>query len=224
MDNGGTELDTRIDLARKAYSHTGVYDSIIAGYFNRKLGVKFPEEIAIPARKKQPMRYGENPHQDSAFFYVQPLVKEASVSTGKQLQGKELSFNNIVDIHATLELVKEFKQPAVAIIKHTNPCGCAIGETIAEAYDKALACDPVSAFGGIVGVNRPVDKEFAERLKDIFLEVVLAPSFSDEAKEIFSAKKNLRLIELGDITGGRDNELDLKKRNRRYPPSGQRPP
>jgi len=209
MDNGGTELETRIDLARKAYSHTGVYDSIIANYFNQKLGVKFPEEIAIPARKKQMMRYGENPHQDSAF-YVQPLVKEASVSTGKQLQGKELSFNNIVDIHATLELVKEFKEPAVAIIKHTNPCGCAVGNTLLEAYNKALECDPVSAFGGIVGVNREVGKDFAEKLSEIFLEVVLAPSFSKEAVEVFAEKKNLRLIELGDITGGRDNELDVK--------------
>ncbi|MGD9809411.1 MAG: bifunctional phosphoribosylaminoimidazolecarboxamide formyltransferase/IMP cyclohydrolase [Deferribacterales bacterium] len=209
MDNGGTELDTRIDLARKAYSHTGVYDSIIASYFNKKLGVKFPEEIAIPARKKQGMRYGENPHQDSAF-YVKPLVNEASVSTGKQLQGKELSFNNIADIHATLELVKEFKKPAVAIIKHTNPCGCAIGESVSEAYDKALECDPVSAFGGIVGVNREVDRDLADKLANIFLEVVLAPSFSKEALEVLAPKKNLRLIELGDITGGRDNELDIK--------------
>jgi len=209
MDNGGTELDTRIDLARKAYSHTGVYDSIIAGYFNRKLGVKFPEEIAIPARKKQPMRYGENPHQDSAF-YVKPLVNEASVATGKQLQGKELSFNNIADIQATLELVKEFKKPAVAIIKHTNPCGCAVGENVSEAYEKALECDPTSAFGGIVGVNREVGKDLADKLSNIFLEVVLAPSFSKEALEVLSSKKNLRLIELGDITGQRDNELDVK--------------
>lgn len=209
MDNGGTELETRIDLARKAYSHTGVYDSIIAGYFNRKLGVKFPEEIAIPARKKQPMRYGENPHQESAF-YVKPLVNEASVATGKQLHGKELSFNNIVDIQATLELIKEFRQPAVAIIKHTNPCGCAVGETLSKAYDKALECDPVSAFGGIVGVNREVDRELADKLSNIFLEVVLAPSFSEDALEVLQAKKNIRLIELGDITGGRDNELDIK--------------
>ena len=209
MDKGGTELDTRIDLARKAYSHTGVYDSIIAGYFNKKLGVKFPEEIAIPARMKQMMRYGENPHQDSAF-YVKPLVNEASVSTGRQLQGKELSFNNIVDIHATLELVKEFKQPAVAIIKHTNPCGCAVGDNLLDAYLKALECDPVSAFGGIVGVNREVDKALAEKLADIFLEVILAPSFSREALAILESKKNLRLIELGDITGRRDNELDVK--------------
>lgn len=209
MDSGGTELNTRIDLARKAYSHTGVYDSIIAGYFNRKLGVKFPEEIAIPARMKQTMRYGENPHQDSAF-YVKPLVNEASVSTGKQLQGKELSFNNIVDIHATLELVKEFRQPAVAIIKHTNPCGCAVSDNLLDAYLKALECDPVSAFGGIVGVNREVDAELAEKLAEIFLEVVLAPSFSQAALDILSSKKNLRLIELGDISGGRDGELDLK--------------
>jgi len=209
MENGGIEIFTRVDFARKAYSHTGVYDSIIAGYFNKKLDVKFPEEIAIPARKKQMMRYGENPHQDSAF-YVQPLVKEASVSTGKQLQGKELSFNNIVDIHATLELVKEFKRPAVAIIKHTNPCGCAVGDNLLDAYLKALECDPVSAFGGIVGVNREVDKALAEKLSEIFLEVVLAPSFSKEALAVFEAKKNLRLIELGDISGGRDSELDVK--------------
>lgn len=209
MANGGTELNTRIDLARKAYSHTGVYDSIIASYFNRKLGVKFPEEIAIPARKKQPMRYGENPHQDSAF-YVKPLVNEVSVATGVQLQGKELSFNNIVDIHATLELVKEFKEPACAIIKHTNPCGCATGTTVLDAYLKALECDPVSAFGGIVGVNREVDGKLAEELGKLFLEVVLAPSFSAEAKAVFETKKNLRLIELGDIYGKRDNELDIK--------------
>lgn len=209
MDNGGTELETRTDLARKAYSHTGVYDSIIAGYFNRKLDVKFPEEISIPARKKQMMRYGENPHQESAF-YVKPLVNEPSVSTGKQLQGKELSFNNIVDIHATLELVKEFKQPAVAIIKHTNPCGCAMGNNLLDAYLKALECDPTSAFGGIVGVNREVDKAFAEKLSEIFLEVILAPSFSKEALEILGTKKNLRLIELGEITGERDSEPDIK--------------
>lgn len=209
LDNGGTDLETRMDLARKAYAHTGVYDSIIANYFNQKLGVKFPDEISIPARKKQPMRYGENPHQESAF-YVKPLVKEVSVATGKQLQGKELSFNNIVDIHATLELIKEFTEPAVAIIKHTNPCGCATGENVLDAYLKALECDPVSAFGGIVGVNREVNKHLAEKLGELFLEVILAPSFTPEALEFFSHKKNLRLIELGDIYGDRDNELDVK--------------
>lgn len=209
LDNGGTDLETRMDLARKAYAHTGVYDSIIANYFNQKLGVKFPDEISIPARKKQPMRYGENPHQESAF-YVKPLVKEVSVATGKQLQGKELSFNNIVDIHATLELIKEFTEPAVAIIKHTNPCGCATGENVMDAYLKALECDPISAFGGIVGVNREVNKHLAEKLGELFLEVILAPSFTPEALEFFSHKKNLRLIELGDIYGDRDNELDVK--------------
>jgi len=208
-ENGGTSLDTRIDLARKAYSHTAVYDSIISSYFNRMLNVKFPEETAIPIRKKQQMRYGENPHQDSAF-YTRPLISEAGVSTGKQLQGKELSFNNIVDINATIELVKEFSEPFCAIIKHTNPCGAATANNLADAYDKAFACDPTSAFGGIVGFNREVDLEVANKLFDIFLEVIVAPKFSDEAKERFAGKKNLRLIELGELNAKRDPELEVK--------------
>ncbi|WP_022849691.1 bifunctional phosphoribosylaminoimidazolecarboxamide formyltransferase/IMP cyclohydrolase [Limisalsivibrio acetivorans] len=210
MDNGGTTLETRRDLARKAYSHTALYDSIIANYFNRLLDVKFPEEFTLPARKKQSMRYGENPHQDSAF-YTHPLIKEAGVSTGEQLQGKELSFNNIVDINAAAEIIKEFAEPAVTIIKHTNPCGTAVAEDVSTAYDLAFECDPVSAFGGIVGVNREVGADLAEKLAKIFLEVVVAPSFSAEAKEILSAKKNLRLIELGELDGYRDPELEMKK-------------
>ena len=209
-ENGGTTLNTRIDLARKAYSHTAFYDSMIAGYFNRLLDVKFPEEYTIAGRRKQEMRYGENPHQDSAF-YVQPLMSEASAGVGRQLQGKELSFNNIVDIHASLELVKEFKKPGIAIIKHNNPCGAAIAENLTDAYKMALECDPVSAFGGIVAANRPVDKELAVELEKIFLEVVIAPSFEKEALEIFAVKKNLRLIEVGELNGKRDRDPDVKK-------------
>ncbi|GAB1535122.1 bifunctional phosphoribosylaminoimidazolecarboxamide formyltransferase/IMP cyclohydrolase [Geovibrio sp. ADMFC3] len=208
---GGTTLETRRDLARKAYGHTALYDSIIAGFFNNLLGVKFPDEYTLPARKKQGMRYGENPHQDSAF-YVQPLIKEPGVSTGVQLHGKELSFNNIVDINAAAEIIKDFTgEPAITIIKHTNPCGTATGATLLEAYERALECDPVSAFGGIVGANREVDKATATKLAELFLEVIVAPSFSKEAKEILEQKKNLRLIEVGDLSGARDNELDVKK-------------
>lgn len=211
ISNGGISYNTRIDLARKAFTHTAVYDSIISGYFNKILNIKFPDEIAIAGRKKQDMRYGENPHQEAAF-YTQSNIKEPSVSTGKQLQGKELSFNNIIDINAALEIVKDFSEPAVTIIKHTNPCGTAIGENSLDAYIKALECDPVSAFGGIVGTNRTIEKALAEKLAEIFLEVVIAPSFSHEAMSILSAKKNLRIIETGTLENiKRDTELDLKK-------------
>lgn len=210
-EKGGTTLETRRDLARKAYGHTALYDSIIAGFFNKLLDVKFPDEYTLPARKKQGMRYGENPHQDSAF-YVQPLIKEPSVSSGVQLHGKELSFNNIVDINAAAEIVKEFTdEPVITIIKHTNPCGTATGSTVLEAYERALECDPVSAFGGIVGCNKEIDKATAEKLAELFLEVIVAPSFSKEAREILEQKKNLRLIEIGSLNSPRDYELDVKK-------------
>lgn len=203
--------ETKIDLARKAFTHTAVYDSLISNYFNKITNIKFPEEITIAARKKQNMRYGENPHQEAAF-YTQPLINEPSVSTGKQLHGKELSFNNIIDINAAVELVKEFNEPAAVIIKHTNPCGTAIGDNILKAYKKALECDPVSAFGGIVGVNEIIDEDLANELKEIFLEVIVAPSFTEKALSILTKKKNIRLIELGNIKNlKRDNEYEMKK-------------
>jgi phosphoribosylaminoimidazolecarboxamide formyltransferase/IMP cyclohydrolase len=140
------------------------------------------------------------------------MINEPSVSTGKQLHGKELSFNNIVDINAAVELVKEFSEPAVVIIKHTNACGTATGDNLTEAYKKALACDPVSAFGGIVGVNRMVDEPLANELKEIFLEVIIAPKFSDKALEILTQKKNVRLIELDKLNDfSRDTEYEMKK-------------
>lgn len=211
IKNGGTTYETRMDLSRKAYTHTAMYDSIISAYFNKIMNVKFPDEIVIPARKKQGMRYGENPHQDAAF-YTQPMIQEPGVSNGKQLHGKELSFNNIIDINAAIELVKEFDIPTTVIIKHTNACGTATGNTLTEAYKKALACDPVSAFGGIVGVNKEVDEELANELKDIFLEVVVAPSFSKAALDILTQKKNVRLIELENLNDfTRDTEYEMKK-------------
>jgi phosphoribosylaminoimidazolecarboxamide formyltransferase/IMP cyclohydrolase len=209
--NGDVSLGVKTDLARKAYTHTAFYDSLISNYFNKLLNIKFPEEITIAARKKQNMRYGENPHQEAAF-YIQPFIKEPSVSTGKQLHGKELSFNNIIDINAAIELLKEFKEPASVIIKHTNPCGAAVGKNVLDAYEKAFECDPVSAFGGIVGVNKVLNESLAKKLSEIFLEVIIAPYFTDEALSILMKKKNLRLIETGNIENlKRDNEYEIKK-------------
>lgn len=206
---GNTALETRLELAAKAYSHTALYDSVISNYLNRKIGKKFPEEFTIGGRLAQNMRYGENPHQDAAFYIV-PLSKEAGVATAKQHHGKELSFNNIVDIHAAVELVKEFKQPAAVIVKHMNPCGVAEAGNLLEAYEEALSTDPVSAYGGIVALNRGVDVDLAEKLGEIFLEVIAAPAFSKAAYEILTKKKNVRLMELP-LDNFRSDELDFKK-------------
>jgi phosphoribosylaminoimidazolecarboxamide formyltransferase/IMP cyclohydrolase len=208
--NGGVSYNTRLDLSRKAFSLTAFYDSMIANYFNRLMGVKFPEYAVVPGRLNEIMRYGENPHQSSAF-YVHPLIREVSVSTSKKLQGKELSFNNIVDINSAFELLKEFDEPAAVIVKHNNPCGVAIGKDLHEAYLLALECDPVSAFGGIVALNGVVDGNLAEEMKKLFLEVIIAPAFDKDALSILAEKKNLRLIETGEISKHRDPELDFKK-------------
>lgn len=207
--DGATSGQTRLELAAKAYAHTALYDTVIANYLNRKLDVKYPQEYTVGGRIQQQMRYGENPHQNAAFYTV-PLSAEAGVSTAKQLHGKELSFNNIVDIHAAVELVKEFSKPAAVIVKHMNPCGAAVDVSVNEAYERALETDPLSAFGGIVALNREVDASLAGRLAEIFLEVIIAPSFSKEAMEILTKKKNVRLMELP-LDAFRSDELDFKK-------------
>jgi phosphoribosylaminoimidazolecarboxamide formyltransferase/IMP cyclohydrolase len=207
--HGDTLPETRQELAAAAFSHTALYDSVISGYLNNKLGIKFPREYTIGGRLAQGMRYGENPHQDASFYKV-PLSKESGISKARQLHGKELSFNNIVDTHAAVELVKEFKEPAAVIIKHMNPCGAAMDKDIYTAYEMALATDPVSAFGGIAAFNRPVEKKLAEKLSEIFLEVIVAPSFSEEAMQILTAKKNIRLMELP-FDDMRSDELDFKR-------------
>jgi phosphoribosylaminoimidazolecarboxamide formyltransferase/IMP cyclohydrolase len=196
-ERGVTTEETRLRLAAKAFSHTAYYDSMISGYLRKLTGEAFPEQLTVPLEKQQSLRYGENPHQKAAF-YREPLVAAGTLANAKQLHGKELSYNNINDASAALELVREFAEPAVAVIKHTNPCGVAAGQTIAEAFRKAYEADPVSIFGGIVATNRPVDAETAALLKGIFLEIVLAPSFTPEALEILTTKKNLRLLETGD--------------------------
>ncbi len=174
--------------------------------------MRFGETLRGVVVKAQDLRYGENPHQKAAFYReAGDLGPEPSVAKARQLQGKELSFNNIVDANAALELVKEFRETVAVAIKHTNPCGVATSrKSLAEAFRKCRACDPVSIFGGIVGTNREVDGETAEEMRDIFLELVIAPSFSAEAKRIFSAKKNVRLLEVR-FADYRPRGLDMKK-------------
>ncbi|WP_058306177.1 bifunctional phosphoribosylaminoimidazolecarboxamide formyltransferase/IMP cyclohydrolase [Gracilibacillus massiliensis] len=205
-DNGGT-AEFRKTLAAKVFRHTANYDAMIANYFVDITDEEDPETVTQTFEKVQSLRYGENPHQKAAF-YKEGNVKGASIANAKQLHGKELSYNNIQDANAALEVVLEFgEQPAAVAVKHMNPCGVGIGETISEAYQKAYQADPVSIFGGIVALNREVDEATADQLKDIFLEIVIAPSFSEKAIEILTVKKNIRLLE----TPMEINETDTKK-------------
>lgn len=189
--------NTRLYLAQKVFERTAEYDSIINAYFLRCLNRQgFPDSLIIPLRKVKDLRYGENPHQ-LASLYVNPTISDITLANAVPIQGKELSYNNIIDAEAARALIFEFDEPSVAIIKHTNPCGVASGSNILEAYTKALSVDPISAFGGIVAANRRIDKDAAQEMAKLFLEVILAPDFDEEALEIFSNKKNLRLIKLG---------------------------
>ncbi len=192
----------------------------------------FPQTLRLSFNKAFDLRYGENPHQKAALYSD---GSGKGVANGKQLQGKELSYNNIVDLQAAWDLAQEFEEPVCAIIKHTNPCGTAVAATLAEAYRRALECDPVSAFGGVIGVNRPIDKETATEMAKLFVEAIAAPGFDDAAREIFAAKKNLRLVEvvpmqqkwvLKNVSGGvllQDNDMrplteaDLKVVSERKP-------
>lgn len=185
----------RLQLAKKAFMHTGAYDCAIANYLSQELdGAVFPETYLAAYEKVEDLRYGENPHQKAAFY--KEIGNPIGLGALKQLHGKALSYNNLVDMEAAWNMVWEFEEPAVCIIKHTNPCGAARANTISEAYEQAFAADSVSAFGGIVSLNREVDKATAEQMSKVFLEVVMAPSFSKEAVEILCAKKNIRLITL----------------------------
>ena len=189
--NGATTEAFRKKMAAKAFAATASYDAAISSWFAGELHQDFPDRLTIAATCKQVLRYGENPHQQAAL-YVTDSSKGIGAAT--QLQGKELSYNNINDTDAALELVAEFTEPSVAIIKHANPCGVASGKTLAEAFTKALASDPVSAYGGIIAVNTMLDGATAEALSALFLEVIIAPGLDDKAKEILSAKKNLRVL------------------------------
>ena len=201
--------DDRISLAAKAFSHTARYDSVINSYFNEVAKNQFPDILNLTFKKIQNLRYGENPHQ-SASFYKELFVNESCVSTAKQLQGKELSFNNILDVDAAFELVKDFQIPTSAVVKHTNPCGVASASTIEEAYRKAHETDSKSAFGSIVALNRNCNIEAAKLMKPLFIEVIICPKFEKGALNILKEKKNLRLLETGDVKKQK-TRYELKK-------------
>lgn len=192
-EHGNTTLKTRQMLAGKVFNHTAAYDAMIANYFNEINEVEVPEKLTVTYDLKQTLRYGENPHQKAAFYQTlqQPSY---SVVSSEQLHGKELSYNNIADANAALEILQEFEGAAAVAVKHMNPCGVGLGTTIEEAYAKAYEADPTSIFGGIVALNREVSKQLAEELHKIFLEIVIAPSFTEEALEVLKQKKNIRLL------------------------------
>ena len=202
---GCTRLETRRRLAGKVFSHTAAYDGAVGRWFSAGPGQDFPETYVMSGRLRQKLRYGENPHQPAAL-YADPAARHGGVVRATQLQGKELSYNNIADADAALALVSEFGggSSAVAIIKHANPCGVGLGETVVEAYRRALACDPVSAFGGVVALNETLDEEAAQAISRIFTEVVLAPDATDEAKDVFAGKPNLRLLLTGPLPEASD--------------------
>jgi phosphoribosylaminoimidazolecarboxamide formyltransferase/IMP cyclohydrolase len=191
--SGGTNAKTRKELALRAFGRTAAYDALICEGLNRFESSDTHDRLTISGQLIETMRYGENPHQKAAFYRTNE--KRIGVASAKLLQGKALSYNNVCDTDAALELVAEWRdQPACVIVKHANPCGVALGEDTLSAYRRALACDPVSAFGGIVAFNRPIDQKTAEAVVDIFTEVVIAPSVEPQAMAIFAAKKNLRLL------------------------------
>ncbi|CUW84569.1 bifunctional phosphoribosylaminoimidazolecarboxamide formyltransferase/IMP cyclohydrolase [Rhizobium pusense] len=239
-DDGQTSYALRQRFAAKAYARTAAYDAMISNWFAEALAIETPDYRAIGGVLKEKMRYGENPHQSAGFYLTGE--KRPGVATATLLQGKQLSYNNINDTDAAYELVAEFlpeNAPAVAIIKHANPCGVATGPTLAEAYRRALACDSVSAFGGVIALNRTLDAETAEEIVKLFTEVIIAPDVTEEAKSIIARKPNLRLLAAGGlpdpraagitaktVSGGllvqsRDNgmveDLDLKVVTKRAP-------
>ncbi|GEL67447.1 bifunctional phosphoribosylaminoimidazolecarboxamide formyltransferase/IMP cyclohydrolase [Marinilactibacillus psychrotolerans] len=192
--NGQTSLETRKALAAKVFRHTASYDALIADYLTELSG-EDAESVTVTYNKKQSLRYGENSHQ-SAVFYEDPMASGFSIAKATQLHGKELSYNNIKDADAAIRMAREFDEPVAVAVKHMNPCGIGIGETIEEAFNRAYEADSISIFGGIVVINREVSLAVAEKLHQIFLEIVIAPSFSKEAFDLLSSKKNIRLLEL----------------------------
>ena len=209
-NGGATTLRFRQEMAAKAFARTAAYDAAISNWFADHLKTAAPAWRAFGGRLGQALRYGENPHQVAAVYVSD--CKRFGVATARQLQGKELSYNNLNDTDAAFELVSEFAPsvPAVAIIKHANPCGVATGASLADAYRKALQCDSVSAFGGIIAVNQTIDGKAAEEMTKIFTEVVIAPDATDEAKAIFAAKKNLRLLVTGGLADPRVDALNVR--------------
>ncbi len=194
--HGNVDMDTRRNLARKAFAHTASYDIAISDYFNRQMDIPFPEKQFLELNLRQELRYGENPHQPAAF-YSEPDASPDTLPHLDQLQGKALSYNNIMDTDAAINMVREFEDPAAVIVKHANPCG--IGRDsidLATAFERAHSTDPLSAFGGIIALNRKVDLALAEEIAQHFVEVIVAPDFDEDAKARFARKKNLRILKL----------------------------
>ncbi|MGG4509919.1 bifunctional phosphoribosylaminoimidazolecarboxamide formyltransferase/IMP cyclohydrolase [Heyndrickxia sporothermodurans] len=191
--NGNVSKETNKRLAAKVFRHTAAYDSYIADYMTQLVDEENPERVTFSYELKQSLRYGENPHQ-KASFYINPIGSPFSIAHAKQLHGKELSYNNIHDADAALQIVKDFSEPVAVAVKHMNPCGVGVGSSPSKAFAKAYAADSTSIFGGIIAFNREVDKETAKQLHEIFLEIIIAPSFSDDALAILTPKKNLRLL------------------------------
>ncbi|KPK99564.1 MAG: phosphoribosylaminoimidazolecarboxamide formyltransferase [candidate division Zixibacteria bacterium SM23_73_3] len=214
-NDGSLSLDTRLNLASETFQHTAYYDSMIAKYFKDlipKMDDGFPEYLTLGWEKTQDLRYGENPHQKAAF-YKDPAFWGASISRCEILSGKELSYNNIIDLDAALSMVEDFSEkPFAAILKHTNPCGAACADGLDKAYEDALACDPVSAFGCIIGLNRVVDMETAKKIHDtFFVECVLAPGYEQEALELLKKKKNRRFLACPDLLDFKEKRENMVK-------------
>jgi phosphoribosylaminoimidazolecarboxamide formyltransferase/IMP cyclohydrolase len=210
---GDVSLETKLILAFKVFNHTAAYDALIASYLKEKCGIKgFTDSITLTFEKAQDLRYGENPHQ-SAVFYKEPIPVKGSIVSSVQLHGKELSFNNINDTNAAVELLKEFEGCACVAVKHANPCGVGLGSSIYEAYMRAYECDSVSIFGGIVALNDTVDDKTASEINKIFVEIVIAPDYTDDALEILKSKKNIRILKLDNIREKNLKNIDVKKVN-----------
>lgn len=208
--NGDVSYKTRQYLAAKVFSYSAYYDSLISNYFNKIQEIDFPDKLTLAYVKKDSLRYGENPHQKAAF-YKESRQGGGTLSQGQQLHGKPMSFNNINDSNGALRALKEFDEPAVVAVKHANPCGIGCGASIKEAYIKAYEADKSSIFGGIIAANREINLEVAQMINEIFIEVVLAPDFSQEALEILTQKKNIRLIKIENIVENKYHEYDMKK-------------
>jgi phosphoribosylaminoimidazolecarboxamide formyltransferase/IMP cyclohydrolase len=217
---GALSFATRKRLAAKAYAHTAAYDAMVAKYLGANPspgagdgegpGTAYPQDLALRFDKKLDLRYGENPHQTAAF-YADPAVTAASIATARQLQGKELSYNNIADADTALECVRQFAEPACVIVKHANPCGVAVAATALEAYDRAYRTDPTSAFGGIIAFNRPLDAATAGAIAERqFVEVIVAPGVEGAARDVLAAKKNVRVLETGPLESGSPGAFEIK--------------
>jgi phosphoribosylaminoimidazolecarboxamide formyltransferase / IMP cyclohydrolase len=207
-------LETRRTLAAEAFAHTAAYDAAIASRFVADAGISFPDEMTLSLRKVRDLRYGENPHQQAAFYALRGEEEGAMVSA-EQIHGKAASFNNVLDINAAWKIAADFSQPTVAIVKHQNPCGIASELDITSAYKRAFMCDSVSAFGGIVGANRPVTKELAEAMQDTFYEAIIAPSYEPDALPLLKQRKNLEILSVPNTAQFKhrraDGALDLKR-------------